>query len=162
MHLSTSSPKLLDSTFSSASAEWDLNPITGSSRRLNKRNFVCTEKHLADFWLHTVWTSVPYFLWCCFCRAASDNCPWRISFLCLSISPSIRAKAWEPMKDRSTPKPSSSSSSWFSAMKVPSAENYGSRPQNRQGVLWEQQLWGDKTKPKSLEPGLRWWFWNNI
>ena len=57
-----------------------------------------------------------YFLWCCFCRAASDNCPWRISLLCLSISPSIRAKAWEPMKERSTPKPSSSSS-WLSVIK---------------------------------------------
>lgn len=57
-----------------------------------------------------------YFLWCCFCRAASDNCPWRISLLCLSISPSIRAKAWEPMKERSTPKPSSSSS-WLSVTK---------------------------------------------
>lgn len=61
---------------------------------------------------------LPYFLWCCFCRAASDNCPWRINLLCLSISPSIRAKAWEPMKERSAPKPSSSSS-WSSVTKTP-------------------------------------------
>lgn len=39
----------------------------------------------------SVHRDLPYFLWCCFCRAASDNCPWRISLLCLSISPSIRA-----------------------------------------------------------------------
>lgn len=69
----------------------------------------------------SVQRGLPYFLWCCFCRAASDNCPWRISLLCLSISPSIRAKAWEPMKERSTPKPSSSSS-WLSATQILSIE----------------------------------------
>lgn len=97
----------------------------------------------------TVWTSLPYFLWCCFCRAASDNCPWRISFLCLSISPSIRAKAWEPIKDKSTPKPSSSSSSWLSAMKILSAESYESRQQNWLWVLQEEWPWGNKNKAKT-------------
>lgn len=49
-----------------------------------------------------------YFLWCCFCNAASESCPWRMRRLCLSTSPSIRAKAWEPINERSASNPSSS------------------------------------------------------
>lgn len=109
---------------------------------------------------HSLSQQSAYFLWCCFCRAASDNCPWRISFLCLSISPSIRAKAWEPMKERSTPKPSSSSSSWLSARKVPSAESYGSRQQNWR-ALQEECCEATKQSQRTSNPGFRSWFWKD-
>lgn len=52
-----------------------------------------------------------YFLWCCFWMAASDIWPCRICFLCLSTSPSIRAKAWVPTWPRSDSRLSSSESS---------------------------------------------------
>lgn len=91
------------------------------SRSTNQNTLCIYGNHSADarsLSTHALFPkNLSYFLWCCFCSAASDNCPWRISFLCLSISPSIRAKAWEPMNERSTPKPSSSSS-WLSVMKT--------------------------------------------
>lgn len=52
-----------------------------------------------------------HFLWCCFCTAASDIWPCRISLRCLSTSPSIRAKAWFPTWPRSDSRLSSSESS---------------------------------------------------
>lgn len=90
----------------------------------------------------SVHRALPYFLWCCFCRAASDSCPWRISLLCLSISPSIRAKAWEPMKARSAPKPSSSSSG-LSVTKSPSIQSFRQHlTVNAANRLWmSQQGW---------------------
>lgn len=52
-----------------------------------------------------------YLRWCCFCKAASDIWPCRICFLCLSTSPSIRAKAWFPTWPRSDSRLSCSQSS---------------------------------------------------
>lgn len=70
-----------------------------------------------------VWLDT-YFLWCCFCMAASDIWPCRINLRCLSTSPSIRAKAWFPTWPRSDSKLSSSESStqtddnWLSTYNV--------------------------------------------
>lgn len=60
---------------------------------------------------HSMFQLNPYFLWCCFCMAASDIWPCRICFLCLSTSPSMRAKAWFPTWPRSNSRLSSSESS---------------------------------------------------
>lgn len=66
---------------------------------------------ILEFRCHLQQVRCTYFLWCCFCMAASDMWPCKISLRCLSTSPSIRAKAWLPTWPRSDSRLSSSESS---------------------------------------------------